>query len=351
MAFFENGRTGERVAVDLRCIDKGLEIRDRQDGLMLALWAYRDIVTHRKKSSRRHNLCLGSRSDPADRLSIDDPALIERLKRSVPALRSPDRRFWRRLLRGALGLAAVILGLAALYEGMLLGAKPIALSLPTAWDQALGRRLAARLVAGYGGACRTPAGLGALADLEQRFIQSAPPGRLLVLQVVKSDHLNAFILPGGQVILTSSLVRDSETPDDVAAAVALLLAHGEARHATEQTLRHAGLGLFLLLAGESSANAADISANPLTGLSFSRQAEREADALARQILEQAAIPAQAMGNFFLRLAMTEKTTGMPVDFLSSHPMIDRHSESGPIPPFTRPALTGAQWASLRAICG
>ena len=351
MAFFENGRTGERVAVDLRSIDKGLEIRDRQDGLMLALWAYGDIIPHPRKNRRRQGLCLGSRSDPADRLFIDDPSLIERLKRSAPALRSRHWQVRRRLLAAALGLVVFILGLAVLYEAILLGAKPLALAMPAAWDQALGRRLAARLVAGYGGACRTPDGLAALADLEQRFSQNTPAGRPLILQVVKSAHLNAFILPGGQVILTSGLVRESGTADEMAAAVAFLLAHGLAGHATEQTLHHAGLGLVLLLAGDRSTDAAEISTNPLPALAFTRQEAREADTLARQILEQAAIPAQALGNFFRRLTLKEKSTGQPVDFLSSHPMIDRRTESGPIPPFTRPALTDGQWASLRAICG
>ena len=80
------------------------------------------------------------------------------------------------------------------------------------------------------------------------------------------DLQNAFILPGGQVILTSGLVRESGTADEMAAAVAFLLAHGLAGHATEQTLRHAGLGLVLLLAGDRSTDAAEISTNPLPAL-------------------------------------------------------------------------------------
>lgn len=338
--FFDNGRTGERLAVRLRAIDQGLEIRDGQDGLMLALWSHGDIVAVGRR--RKTSLVLASRSDPGDRLSVADPALIARLGRSIPCLKPRRKRFPLRRL--AIGLAATILALAVLYEGLLMGARPLALALPTSWEQELGARLAARLVAAYGGACQAPAGLAALASLGRRLTDDAQPPLPAHLQVVRSDHINAFILPGGQVILLSGLIREAGNADEVAAVVAHLLAHALAHHPTEQILRHAGFGLFFLLAGENAAN-------PLSFLPFTRQAESEAEVAARRLLEQSAIPAQAMGNFFRRMALKEKTLGAAPDILSSHPFVDRRPDSGPSPPFTRPALTDGEWDSLRGICG
>jgi len=348
--FFDNGRTGERVSVDLRAIANGLEIRDRRDGLMLALWAYDDIVAVGPEGGRAKSLRLGSRNDAGDRLSVEDAAQVAHLRRMLPKLAGP--RFpWRRLGQAGLGLAALGLALALCYEGFLLVARPLANALPNSWEQALGERMAARLVAGYGGACRTAAGDAALAGLARRFSETSALGFPVTLQVVKSDRLNAFILPGGQIILLSGLILEAAGADELAGAVAHLLAHSAARHPTEQVLRHAGVGLYLLLAGDRPGASAESAANPLPDLPFTRQAEAEAEAMGRRLLEQAAIPAQPMGNFFRRMAQKEKIGGAPPDFLSNHPLPDKRADSGPTPPFTRPALTDGEWASLRAICG
>ena len=347
--FFDNGRTGERVAVDLRAIANGLEIRDRRDGLMLALWAFDDIVAVGPKGRRARCLRLGSRSDAGDRLSVEDPALIDSLRQAVPRLALP--RFpWRRLGLAVLGLAGLGLALALCYEGLLLVARPLANALPSSWEQALGERLAARLVAGYGGACRTAAGDAALAELARRFTETSVLRLPVTLQVVKSSRLNAFILPGGQIVLLSGLILEAAAADELAGVVAHLLAHSAAHHPTEQALRHAGVGLYLLLAGDRPGGSTESAANPLPDLPFTRQAESEADAMGRRLLEQAAIPAQPMGNFFRRMAQKEKVNGAPPDFLGNHPLPDKRPDPGPTPPFTRPALTDGEWASLRAIC-
>ncbi|HIJ39440.1 MAG TPA: M48 family metalloprotease [Rhodospirillaceae bacterium] len=347
-SFFDNGRTGEHLPVTLRLLDQGLEIRDCQDGLMLALWAFDDITADRPPGTAAEQILLRNRMDPEDSLSVGDAAVLahfrpHRKRKRTPALK--PRANFRRL---SLTLLALLLSLIGLYEAALSGARPLSHLAPPSWQRALGARMATPLIKEMGGSCHNPDGLAVLDALSRRFNESAAASLPMAITIVRNPGLSSLVLPDGEIIVSAGLLREAGNGDALAALLAHQLAHALLGHSMEQALRHAGFGLFFLLMDDGVSQERRLAA--LLGLPFSRQAETEADALARRLLEQAAISAQSTSNFFHTLMAREKSKGSQIDFLAAHQIPERRADPGPPALFVRPALTAEQWTRLASIC-
>jgi predicted Zn-dependent protease len=141
--------------------------------------------------------------------------------------------------------------------------------------------------------------------------------------VAKDPALNAFAAPGGIVVVTSGLIAEAETPEELAGVLAHEVAHAELRHTTVALFKSLGLrGLIGVLFGGVDGDLAAAAAT-LTELTFSRDAEREADREGMRRLRAARIAPAGLLRMFKRLkAESAKTTlGMPT-FLSTHPDMD-----------------------------
>ena len=133
---------------------------------------------------------------------------------------------------------------------------------------------------------------------------------------------NAFALPGGDIVITDALVRLLQ--DERQALVGVIaheLGHVKLRHGMRQATQAAGLGLIAgLVLGDFSFLLANAPAL-LAQMDYSRDFEREADAIARDLLRAAGIEPRVMVVFFERI---EKEPGaderqlLPIA-LSSHP--------------------------------
>ena len=90
----------------------------------------------------------------------------------------------------------------------------------------------------------------------------------------------------------------------------------------------------------------------LIGLSFSRRAEADADAVAVAMLEAANIRAAGLGRFLKRLDKPERNLAAGLTFLSSHPSptarVDALADG---PAGGRPAMPPADWRAMREMCG
>ena len=143
---------------------------------------------------------------------------------------------------------------------------------------------------------QTPAAL-------HRYRGYRPP---LSLEFRAGMGANAFALPGGKIVMTDGIVKaaaDKGLPDDALVGVlAHEIGHVVHRHTTrmvlEQGVLQMGLGLAL---GDVSAIVSTGSAL-LTGLSYRRSHEREADCYAIDLMRHAALPTAPMGQLLLAMA-------------------------------------------------
>ena len=113
--------------------------------------------------------------------------------------------------------------------------------------------------------------------------------------------VNAFAVPGGQIILTRGLVQRAGSSDEVAGVLAHELGHTLELHPEVGIIRALGLAAATQLAFAGSQGTVSNIGLVLTQLRYTRIAEREADAHALRMLKGAGISAKGFGDFFERL--------------------------------------------------
>ncbi|MFM1989072.1 MAG: putative metalloprotease yggG [Pseudomonadota bacterium] len=151
---------------------------------------------------------------------------------------------------------------------------------------------------------------------------------------IRDGAINAFALPGGFIGIHTGLLTAAESESEVAAVLAHEIGHVVQRHIARMLARQkqvsmvAMAGMILaLLAARSNPQAAMGSmmmgneAARSSMLSFSREAEREADRVGFEIMRQSGFDVQAMVAFFMRLQSASRfyESNAPA-YLRTHPV-------------------------------
>jgi predicted Zn-dependent protease len=142
-------------------------------------------------------------------------------------------------------------------------------------------------------------------------------------------ELNAFALPGGPVWINRGILHAAASEAQLAGVLAHEIAHIAQRHAadqiTKQLVANGFLGLLGAVLGNDpgAARTAQAGARLLAGgymLKFSRDDEREADAIGLQIMQRAGWDPRGMAEFMETLRREQgRDPGSVEIFLSSHP--------------------------------
>jgi beta-barrel assembly-enhancing protease len=146
-------------------------------------------------------------------------------------------------------------------------------------------------------------------------------------QLIESDEINAFTLPGGYVFIHTGLLKLSGNEAELASAIAHEIGHAAARHATRQASRNqlVGVGTLPLAVlggiGGIAARQAINAAAPMAFLKFSREFETEADLLGLQYLWKAGYDPTASVDLFEALESTERRQpGSVSKLFRTHPL-------------------------------
>ena len=155
---------------------------------------------------------------------------------------------------------------------------------------------------------------------------SHQPNLYYSVKVLDSPVVNAFAVPGGFVYLTRGILAYLNDEAELAGVVAHEIGHIAARHTAQQYSRaqvaQLGLGLGAMVSKTFSkyAGVAQFGVGMLF-LSFSRDDERQADALGVEYSSKAGYDANHMANLFVsleRLNPGEAQGGLP-GWFSTHP--------------------------------
>lgn len=336
MAHLYDGTTARRYDVEVRPEVDGLRLAG--DGWETVLPAEDLLVLDRG----RRELTLGHRHQDGWRLRIEDPA--SELVRMFPGGSGYgawiDRiGLWRATATfGAVAAVVVTLGF---FAPTLLA--PL---VPQSVEKAYGNAL----VGDFGGKyCTGTDGRQALARLARRLDPNAAE---LNIRVVDLPIVNAAALPAGNIVLFDKLFETVESPDELAGILAHEIAHVRQRHVTAAMIREFGVGIFATALGGTTGGQVD----GFVALSFTRRAEREADAEAIAMLRRAGISPKPTARFFARLGKAEKNLdrfGPALAYISSHPLsgerATQFTQAAGTASYT-PALSPREWTELRAIC-
>jgi predicted Zn-dependent protease len=150
-------------------------------------------------------------------------------------------------------------------------------------------------------------------------------------RVVNATYVNAYAFPGGSIAATRGIMLSLDNEAELAALLGHELGHVNARHAAEQMskgqLTQAFVGGVSVLAGTQSAALGDLSsqlgqigAGALLA-SYSRDNEREADALGMQYMVGAGYGSEGFIGLMEMLSSMSKHKSTTVDLLfATHPM-------------------------------
>ncbi len=313
----------------------------------------KDVLVTSGPLLKGHDTLLSHRDRPASRLHVPDPALSGILLRQVPRLGS--RAHHRRILMPLIGLAVLV---AAVSAFLLLSdfspSRIIAGMIPEKARIAMGDMLA-RSLAGKGGFCDNPAGTRALERIVKRLAGNIPgEARPYRVRVARMDIMNAFTVPGRQIVVSNRLVTMTDSPEELAGVIAHEMGHAMEIHPETSLVRSLGISTAIMLLAGGSSDVLTDTAALLLQMSYSRKAEREADDHALRLLRESGIPAEPLARFFEKLEkkLGESNENRFVELFSTHPLtkdrIARIRHAGTWP--THPLLDPVRWRALRHIC-
>lgn len=146
------------------------------------------------------------------------------------------------------------------------------------------------------------------------------------IKILDSPVVNAFAVPGGYMYLTRGILAQFNNEAELIGVIGHEMGHITARHSVSQQSKQQ-LGQLLLIGGmiasEKFAQYAEyaLQGMQLLFLKFSRDNEREADALGVEYSSKIKYDAHKMADFFQvlnKMNMAESEGGIPT-FLSTHP--------------------------------
>lgn len=145
------------------------------------------------------------------------------------------------------------------------------------------------------------------------------------VNVIKSDDLNAWAMPGGKIAFYSGIITKLDLTDaEIAAIMGHEIAHALREHARERASEQAttglviGVGSALLGAGQVGADLTQMAYHAVFGLKHSRLHETEADRIGVELAARAGYDPRAAMSLWEKMGKASGGGGGP-EFLSTHP--------------------------------
>ena len=156
------------------------------------------------------------------------------------------------------------------------------------------------------------------------FRRDAPAWKWEV-NVVSTNELNAFCMPGGKIVFYSGLIKRLGLSDDeIAVVMGHEISHALREHSREQVSQAIaaqttiGVGAALLGLETGTADLANTAYQALVATKFSRVDESEADRIGLELTARAGYDPRAGVSLWQKM-MKANQGGAPPEFLSTHP--------------------------------
>jgi predicted Zn-dependent protease len=348
---FSDGKTAGSTACEVRLGERGVAISLSSAAEPL-VWPFAALGVATPLTAKSSDVLLTYSYMPGATLFVADRAFVRSVVASAPQLTAASFG-WRAARPLMIAAAVIVVVLAVSWAVDFSPARAVARLMPDRVRTTIGEQVIASMV-GNRRECREEAGRAALDRLVARLEDASSSSSRFKVRVLDWGLVNAFAVPGEQIVLTRGIITQAKTADEVAGVLAHEMGHGLELHPESSLVRVVGLSAaFELMMGGGGGTFANFGLM-LTQLSYTRSAEREADARAVQLLQKAGIAAAGLAGFFERASATEKKLGAPeFNVLRTHPQAKERAEAiakRPTYPAT-PATSAEDWRALRAICG
>jgi len=160
---------------------------------------------------------------------------------------------------------------------------------------------------------------------QTRIFRPDAPGWKWEVNVITSEQINAFCMPGGKIMVYTGLPGKLKLSDDeLAAVIGHEMSHALREHSREQVSQAIaaqsaiGIGSALLGLGQGSADIAGVGYQALIATRFSRTDENEADRMGLELMARGGYDPRAGVTLWQKMIQA-KSGSQPPEFLSSHP--------------------------------
>jgi Zn-dependent protease with chaperone function len=204
--------------------------------------------------------------------------------------------------------------------------------------------------------CKGEAGQAAFAALVEKLRIAGGVDVPFRAEVLSSTIPNAIALPGGAIYVFDGLLQRARNADELAGVIAHEIGHVQNRDNLRKILQNSGTAFLVgLLFGDVMGGTVVISAaSSVLDASYSRDAERRADAFTIELMHKLGRSPTPMGELLFRVTGAEKSkSASTATVLSSHPLTEERRDvmqkadrpvSGP------ELLSAAEWDALKAVC-
>ena len=348
---YSDGKTAQSVPADVRLTDRGVEIGF--PGAPRALtWPYASLGVVTPLAKAAADALITYAYMPGASLFVADPRFVGSLAKLAPQLSSAAYG-WRAARPWMIAAGCVVAAFAGLWVIDVSPARWVAGMLPDGARAAVGEQVIASLV-GTRKECSDTAGRTALDKLVARLSDASGSKTQFRVRVVDWGLLNAFAVPGEQIVLTRAIITQAKSPEEVAGVLSHEMGHGLELHPETSIVRIIGLTAALELMTGGGGTLANVGLG-LTQLSYTRANERQADARGLALLEKAEISSSGLIDFFNRIGEIEgkKSAAGEWNIFRTHPQSEERAKSASARPAwrTTPAMSAQDWLALRGICG
>jgi Zn-dependent protease with chaperone function len=237
----------------------------------------------------------------------------------VKKTRRSNRRKSRRSV--LIGLAVIVLLGWGIFELVVYGARTAVTALPISIDQQIGE-FAMESMDLQGPILEDEVVASAIKSMIDRLQpHAAIEGFQYKVTVVEADIMNAFALPGGNLVVYTGLISKADRPEQVAGVLAHEIAHVTKRHGLQRIGQTIGIsGLASLLAGDIGGLAVLSELLQFSTINkYSRDHETEADLEGVRMLLAAGIDPQGLAEFFEIMEHEQGGLPGPLAWISTHP--------------------------------
>ncbi|MBU0729344.1 MAG: M48 family metallopeptidase [Proteobacteria bacterium] len=313
-----DGKTAALEAVFVICTEQGIEFTDSAGHAHFWPSAH---TTQTQGAYAGEKIRLEYGDDPVQALVISDRRFLLDLKKT--GIGSVKPGVSRSNTRLGLGIAVTVILLISGYVwGLPAGIETFSNLIPLSWEEKLGASVKAQFGIQFT-ECDSKETILALEQIIKQLNAAAPDHPYTFkVSLVKSDMVNAFAAPGGQIIIFTGLLKAAENAEEVAGVLAHEMQHILQKHATKNMLK--GLSSTLMLQmifgnQDSFAKIAMHGAQILDHFQYSRKNEEEADQLGFELMLAAGINPQGMIDFFENISHIDDLSEKIPPYLSTHP--------------------------------
>lgn len=160
---------------------------------------------------------------------------------------------------------------------------------------------------------------------ETRVFRSDAPGWDWEVNVITSDQVNAFCMPGGRIIVYTGLASELKLSDEeLAVIIGHEMSHALREHSREQVSQAIaaqtaiGVGTSVLGLGQGSADIAGVGYQALVATRFSRTDENEADRMGLELTARGGYDPRAGVTLWQKM-INANGSSQPPAFVSRHP--------------------------------